>query len=124
VIVAAILTRHDCTSNDKLYDNWHGGTVTVTAKFRLTAYVEAATYLMLLAGVIILHGFGGPDFVKIMGPIHGVVFLVYFVLVLNIRQSQGWKFWKTILVLVASAIPLGGFFVGRDLVDDPTFASH
>lgn len=92
----------------------------MTAKFRLVAYAEAVTYLALLAGVVVLHGFGGPDLVKIMGPIHGMVFLVYFVLVLNVRESQGWGFWKTILVLVASALPLGGFFVGRDLVDDAT----
>jgi len=92
----------------------------VTGKFRVVAYAEAVTYLMLLAGVIVLHGFGGPDFVKIMGPVHGMVFLVYFVLVLNVRDSQGWGLGKTVLVLVASALPFGGFFVGRDLHDDTT----
>lgn len=94
------------------------GTIPVTAKFRSTAYIEAASYLLLLIGVIVLHGFGGPDFVKIMGPIHGLVFLVYLVLALAIRESQGWNLRKTLLVLIASALPLGGFFVGRDLVDD------
>lgn len=87
------------------------------AKFRLVAYAEAVTYLMVLAGVVVLHGFGGPDLVKIMGPIHGVVFLVYFVMVLNIRESQGWRFWRTVLVIVASALPFGGFFVGSDLIE-------
>lgn len=90
----------------------------MTAKFRLTAYVEAVTYLALLVGVVVLHGFGGPDLVSALGPIHGLVFLVYFVLVLEVRGRQGWDAWKTILVLIASALPLGGFFVGRDLVDD------
>ncbi len=88
------------------------------AKFRLVAYAEAVTYLVLLAGVVVLHGFGGPDFVKIMGPVHGMVFLVYFVLVLTVRESQGWGLGRTILVLLASAVPFGGFLVGRDLVDD------
>jgi len=46
------------------------------AKFRLVAYAEAVTFLMLLAGVVVLHGFGGPDLVKIMGPVHRVIFLV------------------------------------------------
>lgn len=96
----------------------------MTAKFRLVAYAEAVTYLILLAGVVVLHGFGGPDFVKIMGPIHGVVFLVYFVMVLTVREGQGWGLGKTLLVLIASALPLGGFFVGRDLVDEPTPASR
>lgn len=90
----------------------------VTAKFRLVSYAEAVTYLVLLAGVVVLHGFGGPDFVKVMGPIHGAVFIVYFVMALMIRRSQGWVFWRTVFVIIASALPLGGFFVGRDLVDD------
>lgn len=94
------------------------------AKFRLVAYAEAVTFLMLLAGVVVLHGFGGPDFVKIMGPVHGVIFLVYFVIVLDIREGQGWRFWRTVLVVIASALPGGGFFVGRDLVDDATPASR
>lgn len=95
----------------------------MTAKFRLTAYVEAASYLALLVGVVVLHGFGGPDLVSVLGPIHGLVFLVYFVLVLEVRGSQGWDGWKTILVIIASALPLGGFFVGRDLVDDDNVAA-
>jgi len=33
---------------------------TVIAKFRLVAYAEAVTYLMVLAGVVVLHGFAGP----------------------------------------------------------------
>lgn len=91
----------------------------MTARFRIVAYAEAVTYLALLAGVIVFRGFDGPDFVKIMGPIHGLVFLVYFFLVLEVRNSQGWTFWRTILVIIASALPLGGFFVGRGLVEEP-----
>jgi integral membrane protein len=96
----------------------------VTARFRLVAYVEAATYLVLLAAVVLLRVFDGPDFVGIMGPIHGVVFLVYFVLVLKVRESQAWGFWRTIVVLIAAALPFGGFSVGRHLVDDPTPATR
>lgn len=95
----------------------------MTKSFRLVAYAEAATYLVLLAAVVVFRGFGGPDFVKIMGPVHGTVFLVYFVLVLLIRDGQGWGFWKTIFVLFASALPFGGFFVGRDVVDEPAAVS-
>jgi len=113
--------RHPVVPSRKNLD--HDGTVTVTAKFRLTAYVEAASYLALLVGVVVLHGFGGPDLVSVLGPIHGLVFLVYFVLVLEVRKSQGWNGWKTILVIIASALPLGGFFVGRDLVDDDNVAA-
>lgn len=88
------------------------------AKFRWAAYLEAATYLTLLVGVVVKRGFDGPDVVRILGPVHGLVFLVYLALVFEVRESQGWDTWKTFLVIVASALPFGGFFVGRDVVDD------
>jgi integral membrane protein len=88
------------------------------ARFRLVAYAEAATFLILLACVVVKRVFHGPDLVQVMGPIHGVLFLVYLVMVLQIRASQGWALGRTILVFVASALPFGGFFVGSHLRED------
>ena len=39
-----------------------------TDKFRLTALVEAVTYLVLLCLVVVKRGFHGPDLVRVMGP--------------------------------------------------------
>lgn len=90
------------------------------AKFRLVAFVEAATYLALLSAVVLYRVLDGPDFIGALGPVHGIVFLVYFVLVLKVRESQGWGLGRTLLVLIASALPFGGFVVGRDLVEQPS----
>ncbi len=90
----------------------------LTGAFRAVAYVEAATYLVLLAAVLVYRVFDGPDFIGVLGPIHGIAALVYFVLVLRIRDGQGWDFWGTVVVLLASAVPLGGFWAGRHLVDE------
>jgi len=92
----------------------------MTAKFRAVAFVEAATYLALLSAVVLFRVLDGPNLVRVLGPVHGIVFLVYLVLVLQIRDGQGWRLGKTIWVLVAAALPLGGFFVGRDLVPEPS----
>ncbi|MDQ6796415.1 MAG: DUF3817 domain-containing protein [Actinomycetota bacterium] len=90
------------------------------ARFRFVAYAEAATFLILLVCVVIKRVVHGPNLVPIMGPVHGVLFLIYFVLVLQIRPSQRWSLGRTILVLVASALPFGGFFVGSHLVEEDT----
>jgi len=87
-------------------------------KFRLVAIIEAATYLVLLSAVVLYRVLDGPDFIGFLGPIHGIAFLVYLVLVLQIREGQGWNLWQTLLVIVASALPFGGFVVERRLVDD------
>ena len=86
--------------------------------FRVVAVVEAVTYLLLLGAVVLKRVLDGPDLVSVLGPIHGVAFLVYLVLVLRIRESQGWNLGRTIVVIVASAVPFGGFWVERRLVTD------
>lgn len=90
--------------------------------FRSISYVEAATYLALLGAVVLYRLLDGPDFIGVLGPVHGIIFLVYFVLVLKVRESQGWAVGRTLLVLIAAALPFGGFFVGRDLVDEASGA--
>ncbi len=90
----------------------------MVSKFRLAAVAEAVTYLALLAAVVLYRVLDGPDFIGFLGPVHGIVFLVYFVLALQIRESQGWTLGQTIVVIVASAIPFGGFVVERRLVDE------
>lgn len=89
----------------------------MTARFRIVAFAEAATYLALLLAVVVYRVLDGPDLVSALGPIHGIIFLVYLVLVLKVREEQAWTLGQTILVVVAAAIPLGGFFVGRHLDD-------
>lgn len=86
--------------------------------FRITAYVEATTFLMLLGSSLLFRVFDGPDLIKVMGPVHGIAFLVYLVLVLVIREAQGWRFWPTVGIIFLSAVPFGGFWAGIHLKDD------
>ncbi len=93
-----------------------------TGAFRAIAYFEAASYLVLLAAVVLYRVLDGPDYIGVLGPIHGIAFLVYFVLVLRIREGQGWNLWRTFLVLLASALPFGGFWAGSHLREEPVAA--
>ena len=89
------------------------------AAFRVVAIIEAVTYLVLLAAVVVYRVFDGPDFISALGPIHGIAFLVYLALVLRIRESQGWDLWRTILIILASALPFGGFWASNHLNETP-----
>lgn len=89
-----------------------------TGAFRAVAYVEAATYLVLLAAVVLYRVLDGPDYIGFLGPVHGIAFLVYLALVLRIREGQGWGLWRTLVVVLLAAVPFGGFWAGRDLVDE------
>jgi len=94
----------------------------VTSKFRIVALVEAVSYLVLLSAVFVKRVLHGGDAVRVLGPIHGIAFLVYFVLVLMVREEQGWTGGQTLVVLIASALPFGGFVVNRRMVHDPDTA--
>ena len=85
------------------------------SSFRKVAYLEAVSFLVLLGASFVKRVIEGPDLVPVFGAVHGVIFLVYVVFVLKVRPGQGWSLGRTIWVVIAAAIPFGGFFVGRDL---------
>jgi len=92
--------------------------------FRAVALVEAVSYLILLAAMVAKYGFDAPIGVRIMGPLHGVIFLVYAGLAFNVREQLRWSAQHTAAVLAAAVIPLGGYLVERSLApgraDAPT----
>jgi len=97
-----------------------------TAKLlRVVSLLEGVSYLVLLGCVIAKYAFdaGGEGGVPIMGPTHGTIFLVYAVLVLVGREEQSWGTGQTILALVLSAVPFGGFYVERRMITIPTPAT-
>ncbi|PZU02278.1 MAG: DUF3817 domain-containing protein, partial [Chryseobacterium sp.] len=63
------------------------------------------------------YGFDNPAFVKMMGPIHGSLFLLFLFNTLSVGVEQNWKFkqttWK---VLLACIIPFGTFYIDRKIL--------
>lgn len=85
--------------------------------FRAIALIEATSFLLLLVATVVKHA-GGTQFgVKLLGPIHGALFVLYCALALVVRSSQGWGFWKTIAVLFGAVLPFGGYVVDRLVVE-------
>ena len=50
---------------------------------------------------------------QILGPVHGLLFIAYVVLALNLRTREGWSPRTTVLVLLGAVLPFGGFVVHR-----------
>lgn len=85
---------------------------------RYVALLEAATFLALLASTYVKYALNEPAGVQIMGPIHGLLFVAYVVIALNVRPTAGWSTITTIGVLIGAVVPFGGFAVDRWLADD------
>lgn len=90
---------------------------------RLSAIVEAVTYLVLLAVVFDHRVLGGPNLTPVMGLVHGVSFLVYFAAMLVARGRLGWSSRTTAYAIVAAVVPFGGFYVERTYLR-PGMAAH
>ncbi len=82
--------------------------------------VEAISFLVLLAATIVKRGFDGPEAgVKVMGPVHGVLFVAYVFLTILVAADEKWRLKRTLLTLVCAVIPFGGFVADRKLIDQP-----
>ncbi|GAB2768321.1 DUF3817 domain-containing protein [Rhabdobacter roseus] len=87
-------------------------------RLRLVALLEG-TSLLLLVGVAVpaKHLFGNPALVQALGPVHGLLFLLFVFNALRLGIEQRWSFrattWK---VLVASLVPFGTFYIDRKIL--------
>jgi integral membrane protein len=77
--------------------------------FRLVAVAEAVSWLLLIVATIVKYTVDSPWGVHVMGPIHGVLFLAYVVLALEVRRRLGWNARTLVVVLAESILPGGGF---------------
>lgn len=86
---------------------------TTIGRLRLFAFMEGISLLVLVfVAVPLKHYFDNPSWVKLIGPIHGALFLLFVFNALQVGVEQQWKFrettWK---VLVACFIPFGTFYI-------------
>ena len=84
----------------------------------MIAILEGISLLVLVfIAVPLKYGFDNPSLVKIMGPVHGSLFLLFLFTTLSVGVEQGWKFkeitWK---VLLACMIPFGTFYIDHKIL--------
>ncbi len=85
-------------------------------KFRLIALLEGISFLALLfIAMPLKYGAGMPLAVKYTGWAHGVLFVLYVILLIQVWIEYNWKFTKVILAFFASLLPFGTFVLDRKL---------
>ncbi len=75
------------------------------------ALAETVSWTLLLLSMIFKYGFDRPQGVKVMGPIHGVLFIGFVLVLLSLHLSLKWTFGRTVKMFLASFIPIGGYFL-------------
>jgi integral membrane protein len=90
-------------------------------ELRIAAAIEASTFLVLVGGAIAFRAFHGPRLGPTMGPIHGAAFIAYTVAVLRTRTKQQWSLPRTLIIIGAAVVPIGGYIVAHRLGNNPRF---
>ena len=84
--------------------------------FRMTGLAEGVSFLTLLCVAMPLKYFMGiPEAVRVVGLIHGILFLLYVGLLALLHVRQRWSFMFSLYALIASVIPFGTFVLDKHL---------
>ncbi|UOQ52149.1 DUF3817 domain-containing protein [Hymenobacter cellulosivorans] len=91
---------------------------TPIGRLRLLGLLEGLSLLLLLGVAVPLkYAADDPSFVRALGPVHGLLFLLFVLNTLRVGVEYRWRFatttWK---VLLACIIPFGTFYVDRKIL--------
>ena len=81
--------------------------------FRIVSFLEGLSLILLLIAAIYKRTHQDDTFVKLLGMPHGVLFIGYVILALLLASDMKWKGKTLGIILVASLIPFGTFYVDR-----------
>lgn len=84
--------------------------------FRLISLAEGISLLTLLfVAMPLKYMMGIPEVVKVVGWMHGVLFIVYVFVLLAVEFRYRWTILFFLGAFVASLIPFGTFLLDREL---------
>jgi integral membrane protein len=83
-------------------------------RLRWIAILEGISYLLLLGLAMPLKYIAKiPEPVQVIGLAHGLLFVAYILLVLQVHFEHSWKIKQTLIFMVASLLPIAPFYVEK-----------
>ena len=91
--------------------------------FRIIALLEGISYILLLfIATPIKYLYEDPQYVKLLGMPHGVLFMAYVVIAVLISSDMKWSTKTLGVVLLASIIPFGTFYIEKKYLNQSSRA--
>lgn len=84
-------------------------------RLRIVAFLEGCSFLLLGFTMILKYQFSMPQPNYIVGLAHGILFVIYIVLLLQVSFIHRWNLLKIFLAFLASLIPFGTFYADKVL---------
>ena len=91
---------------------------TPLGRLRILAFLEGTSLLLLIFVAVPLKRIWDlPELVRAIGPVHGLLFLLFVLSTLSVALKQKWSFTQTTWkVLIACLIPFGTFYVDHRIL--------
>lgn len=84
--------------------------------FRITALLEGISYILLLFIATPIKYFADdPQYVKMLGMPHGILFILYIVLVIMLKMEHPWFKSNFKYALLMAIVPFGTFMLEKKL---------
>jgi integral membrane protein len=82
--------------------------------FKIVATLEGISLLLLLfVAMPLKYIFDLPEFVRVIGMAHGLLFIGYIILATMLKTEESWNNKKFFEVCIASIIPFGTFYIEK-----------
>lgn len=86
-------------------------------RLRVIAFLEGISFILLIfLAMPMKYLAGDPSFVKILGGIHGFLFVVFMILLLIVWLEKKLTFINSIWVFISSLIPFGTFYIDHKIL--------
>ncbi len=90
--------------------------VSALAQFRWVALLEGVSYVVLLfVAMPLKYWFGLPLAVRVVGSLHGLLFVAFMVTLMRASVVQKWSLVRWLIAFVSSLVPFGTFVFDRSL---------
>ncbi|MEL6654680.1 MAG: DUF3817 domain-containing protein [Bacteroidota bacterium] len=89
---------------------------TQLGRLRVLAFAEGVSFLLILfVSMPLKYMFDQPGPNKVIGMVHGILFVLYFLMVLQVKIERDWSMKTLLLAWLASIIPFGTFWADKKL---------
>src|SRR5687767_15624438 len=99
--------------------------VTELRQLRLVAFAEGLSFVALLfVAMPLKYVWGFPLAVRIVGSIHGALFLIFLVALFRAASEREWPLKRSLVAFVSSIVPFGTFAFDSSLKYEIANASY
>jgi integral membrane protein len=86
---------------------------TALGRLRIVAFLEGCSYLLLGFTMILKYKYLMPEPNYVVGLAHGILFVLYVVLLIQVSFLHKWSIIKMFWAFMASLIPFGTFYADK-----------